>query len=189
VVVQDGRMSVPGRPGETYTDLLRRHYIPDADALGTWNPPPLNTPHGLLTFGAQFAEVGVDMDLGLIRLRRMVGVFAPGRVLNRRLAHSQLMGSLLWGMSQALLEGTVMDSHVGKWANASLADYLLPVNADVPEIIVDTVEVEDKVVNPLGVKGAGEIGVVSAAAAIANAVFHATGRRVHHLPLRIEDML
>jgi xanthine dehydrogenase YagR molybdenum-binding subunit len=191
VVVQDGRMSVSDRPdvGETYTALLQRNYMPDADALGTWNPPPLTTPHGLLTFGAQFAEVGVDMDLGLIRLRRMVGVFAPGRVLNRRLAHSQLMGSLLWGMSQALLEGTLMDSRVGKWANASLADYLVPVNADVPEIIVDTVEVEDKVVNPLGVKGAGEIGVVSAAAAIANAVYHATGRRVHHLPIRIEDML
>jgi len=129
------------------------------------------------------------MDLGLIRLRRMVGVFAPGRVLNRRLAHSQLMGSLLWGMSHALLEGTLMDTHEGKWANASLADYLVPVNADVPDIIVDTIEMEDKVVNPLGVKGVGEIGVVGAAAAIANAVYHATAVGVQHLPIRIEDML
>jgi xanthine dehydrogenase YagR molybdenum-binding subunit len=119
----------------------------------------------------------------------MVGVFAPGRVLNVKTAKSQLMGGMLWGLGQALLEGTVMDPRGGFWANASLGEYLVPVNADAPDVDVEFVDVRDEVVNPLGVKGVGEIGIVGAAAAIANAVFHATGRRVRELPIRIEHLL
>jgi xanthine dehydrogenase YagR molybdenum-binding subunit len=159
------------------------------EADGSWRPPPMDTPHGLLTFGAQFAEVAVDPDLGLVRVGRMVGAFAPGRVLNPKLARSQLMGGMLWGLGQALLEGTIMDSRVGRWANASLGEYLVPVNADAPDVEVELVEVHDDVVNPLGVKGVGEIGQVGAAAAVANAVFHATGRRIRELPIRIEHLL
>jgi xanthine dehydrogenase YagR molybdenum-binding subunit len=122
-------------------------------------------------------------------VRRMLGVFAPGRVLNPRTARSQLMGGMLWGLGQALHEGTLMDTRTGRWANASLGEYLVPVNADAPEVEVELIEVEDKIVNPLGVKGVGEIGQVGAAAAIANAVFHATGRRVRTLPIRIEHLL
>jgi len=96
---------------------------------------------------------------------------------------------MLWGMSQALLEGTQMDSRAGRWANASLGDYLVPVNADAPDVEVELVEVREDVANPLGVKGVGEIGQVGTAAAIANAVFHATGRRVRELPIRIEHLL
>jgi xanthine dehydrogenase YagR molybdenum-binding subunit len=99
------------------------------------------------------------------------------------------MGGMLWGLGQALLEGTRMDSRQGRWANASLGDYLVAVNADVPEVDVELVEVRDEVVNPLGVKGVGEIGQVGAAAAIANAVFHATGRRVRELPITVEQLL
>ena len=161
----------------------------DAEAIGSWDPPPLDTPHGLLTFGAQFAEVAVDADLGLVRVRRMVGAFAPGRVLNPRTARSQLMGGMLWGMSQALLEGNHMDTRHGRWASASLGDYLVPVNADAPDVDVEFIEVDDHVTGPLGVKGVGEIGQVGAAAAIANAVFHATGRRVRELPIAIEHLL
>jgi xanthine dehydrogenase YagR molybdenum-binding subunit len=143
----------------------------------------------LATFGAQFAEVAVDADLVLVRVRRLVGVVAPGRVLNTRTARSQLMGGMLWGLGQALLEGSYMDPHQGRWANASLGDYLVPVNADAPDVDVELVEVRDEVVNPIGVKGVGEIGQVGAAAAIANAVFHATGRRMQELPIRIEHLL
>jgi xanthine dehydrogenase YagR molybdenum-binding subunit len=184
-------MSPPDRPdaGEPYAAMLFRNLIPDLEAIGTWHPPAQDVGHGMHTFGAQFAEVGVDVDLGLIRVRRLVGVFAPGRVLNRRTAHSQLMGGMLWGMSQALLEATRMDARSGRWANASLADYLVPVNADVPDVVVDTVEVLEDVVNPLGVKGVGEIGIVGLAAAIANAVYHATGLRIRRLPITVEDML
>jgi xanthine dehydrogenase YagR molybdenum-binding subunit len=171
---------------ETYGELMQRNRQATAEALGSWTPPPLDTPHGLLTFGAQFAEVAVDPDMGLVRVRRMVGVFAPGRVLNPKLARSQLMGGMLWGLGQALLEGNRMDPRRGRWGASNLGEYLVPVNADAPEVTVDFVEVTDSVVNPLGVKGVGEIGQVGAAAAIANAVFHATGRRIRELPMAAE---
>ena len=191
VVVRDGRMLLADQPetGETYGELLRRNFLEEVDALGTWNPTGADTGYGTTTFGAQFAEVAVDADLGLVRVRRMVGAFAPGRVLNAKTARSQLMGGMLWGLSQALLEATHMDSRVGRWANASLGEYLVPVNADAPDVDVELVEVHDEVVNPLGVKGVGEIGQVGAAAAIANAVFHATGRRVRDLPITVEQLL
>ncbi len=92
---------------------MQRHFMNDAEAIGSWDPPPLDTPYGLLTFGAQFARVAVDADLGIVRVRHMVGAFAPGRVLNPRTARSQLMGGMLWGMGQALLEGTHMDTGPG----------------------------------------------------------------------------
>jgi xanthine dehydrogenase YagR molybdenum-binding subunit len=186
--VQDGRMVLRDQPdtGEAYTALLQRNRHSDVEAIGSWTPPPLDTPYGLQTFGAQFAEVAVDPDIGLVRVRRMVGVFAPGRVLNPKLARSQLMGGMLWGLSQALLEGNRMDPRHGRWAANNLGEYLVPVNADTPQIVVDFVEVTDDVVNPLGVKGVGEIGQVGVAAAIANAVHHATGRRMRELPMAAE---
>ena len=191
IVVSAGKMTLADDSsiGETYSALMQRHFMNDAEAIGSWDPPPLDTPYGLLTFGAQFARVAVDADLGLIRVRRMVGAFAPGRVLNARTARSQLMGGMLWGMGQALLEGTHMDTTQGRWANASLGDYLVPVNADAPDVDVELIEVEDNVVSPLGVKGVGEIGQVGAAAAIANAVYNATGYRARELPIGVEHLL
>ncbi|WP_336208176.1 xanthine dehydrogenase family protein molybdopterin-binding subunit [Nonomuraea sp. LPB2021202275-12-8] len=191
VDVLDGCMMVRGRPeiGETYGELMRRNHLTDVEMVGSWSPPPPGGGYASATFGAQFAEVAVDQDLGSIRVRRMTGVFAPGRILNRRAAHSQLMGGMLWGIGHALLEATHMDAVQGRWANASLGDYLVPVNADAPDVQIDTVEVEDTVVNPLGVKGVGEIGLVGAGAAIANAVFHATGRRFHQIPITIDDLV
>jgi len=191
VAVEGGRMSLAGDAGtgETYSELMQRHFMADAEATGSWDPPPLDSPHGLLTFGAQFARVAVDADLGLVRVRHLAGAFAPGRVLNPRTARSQLMGGMLWGMSQALLEGTHMDTRTGRWANASLGDYLVPVNADAPDVDVDLIEVDDRVTGPLGVKGVGEIGQVGVAAAIANAVYHATGYRPRELPISVEHLL
>ena len=188
VEVELGRMFLGERPdiGETYRDLLGRSRMTYAEDSGSWSPPPPDAPLGLLTFGAQFAEVAVDPDLGVVRVRRMVGAFAPGRVLNPKLATSQLMGGMLWGLSQALLEGNEMDQRHGRWGASSLGEYLVPVNADAPEVSVELVEVEDEGFNPLGVKGVGEIGQVGVAAAIANAVFNATGRRFRRLPLTAE---
>jgi xanthine dehydrogenase YagR molybdenum-binding subunit len=186
VLVDQGRLSRPGGAGETYAELLQRNRQLDVEALGSWNPPPMDTPHGLLTFGAQFAEVAVDPDFGLVRVRRMLGVFAPGRVLNPKLARSQLMGGMLWGLGQALLEGARMEAGWGRWTANNLGEYLVPVNADAPDVAVEFVEVEDNVVGPLGVKGIAEIGQVGSGAAIANAVFHATGRRMRELPMSPE---
>ncbi len=186
--VVDGRMHTRAEPGigETYGELMLRNRLADAEAEGSWSPPPLDTPHGLITFGAQFVEVAVDPDLGLVRVRRMLGVFAPGRVLNPVLARSQLMGGMLWGLGQALLEGNRMDTRYGRWGAGNLGEYLVPVNADAPDVTVEFVEVADDVVNTLGVKGVGEIGQVGLAAAIANGVWHATGRRFRELPLAAE---
>jgi xanthine dehydrogenase YagR molybdenum-binding subunit len=191
VVVDGGRLTLGGdaATSETYTSLMQRHFMNDAEAIGSWDPPPLDTPHGLLTFGAQFARVAVDADLGLVRVQHMTGAFAPGRVINPKTTRSQLMGGMLWGMSQALLEGTHMDTTLGRWANASLGDYLVPVNADAPEVDVELIEVADHVTGPLGVKGVGEIGQVGSAAAIANAVYHATGYRARELPIAVEHVL
>jgi xanthine dehydrogenase YagR molybdenum-binding subunit len=188
VDVRDGHMRMRAQPGtgESYGELLQRNRMTYAEALGSWTPPPLDTPHGLLTFGAQFAEVAVDPDLGLVRVRRMLGVFAPGRVINPKLARSQLMGGMLWGLGQALLEGNQMDTSLGRWGATDLGSYLVAVNADAPDVAVEFVEVEDQGINPLGVKGVGEIGQVGVAAAIANAVFNATGRRIRELPIAAE---
>ncbi|MDQ7905384.1 xanthine dehydrogenase family protein molybdopterin-binding subunit [Phytohabitans sp. ZYX-F-186] len=188
VEVHDGRMRLRSRPevGETYGEVMGRHHLEDAEALGSWTPPPPDTPHGLLTFGAQFAEVAVDPEFGLVRVRRLGGAFAPGRVLNPKTARSQLIGGMLWGMGQALLEGNRMDPRQGRWSATSLGDYLVPVNADAPDVTIDLIEVDDEVVGPLGAKGVGEIGQVGVAAAIANAVFHATGRRIRELPMTAE---
>ena len=111
VDVAGGRMTSAERPGagDTYGELLARSHMADAEAMGSWRPPPLDSRTGILTFGAQFAEVAVDPELGLVRVRRLLGVFAPGRVLNPLLARSQLMGGMLWGLGQALLEGNHMD--------------------------------------------------------------------------------
>ncbi|MFA1542554.1 xanthine dehydrogenase family protein molybdopterin-binding subunit [Actinomadura monticuli] len=189
VTVEGGRMAAAGGGAETYRDLMERHLMNDAEAIGSWDPPPLSTPYGLLTFGAQFAEVAVDAELGLVRVRRMTGAFAPGRVLNPLTARSQLMGGMLWGMSQALLEATRMDTGLGRWANTSLGDYLVPVNADAPDVDIELIEVDDPVTGPLGVKGVGEIGQVGSGAAVANAVFHATGVRVRERPITAEHLL
>ena len=154
-------------------------------ALVDFTPPPgsgLTRRHGWLSNG----QLGAAL---VIRVQHMVGAFAPGRVLNPRTARSQLMGGMLWGMSQALLEGTRMDTRHGRWANASLGDYLVPVNADAPDVDVELIEVEDHVAGPLGVKGVGEIGQVGSAAAIANAVYHATGYRARELPIAVEHLL
>jgi xanthine dehydrogenase YagR molybdenum-binding subunit len=188
VVVDDSRMTLNDGTGagESYAQLMQRKRLTMTEALGSWTPPPMDTPHGLMTFGAHFVEVAVDPELGLVRVRRMVGVFAPGRVLNPKLARSQLMGGMLWGMSQALLEGNQMDPRLGRWGATNLGEYLVPVNADAPDITVEFVEVTDNLVNPLGVKGVGEVGQVATAAALMNAVFHATGRRIEELPMAAE---
>ncbi|MFG2630205.1 xanthine dehydrogenase family protein molybdopterin-binding subunit [Streptomyces sp. NPDC048473] len=191
ITVRGGRMMPADRSdtSESYSELLQRNLLPDTEAMGAWSPSTQTAHYGLMTFGAQFAEVAVDADLGVVRVRRMVGAFAPGRILNPKTARSQLMGGMIWGLGQALLEANYMDPLRGRWVASSLGDYLVPVNADAPEIDVELIEVEDRIVNPLGVKGVGEVGQVGAAAAIANAIHHATGRRVRKMPITIEDLL
>ena len=138
---------------------------------------------------AVFAEVEVDEDFGTVRVTRVVSAIAGGRILNPKTARSQIIGGVVWGIGMALTEESVLDHTLGRFMTHNLADYHVPVCADVPEIDVVFVEEHDEVVNPLGVKGLGELGLVGVAAAIANAVFHATGRRVRELPITLDKLL
>ncbi|GJF32150.1 oxidoreductase [Kitasatospora sp. NE20-6] len=140
-------------------------------------------------FGAQFAEVQVDRDTGEVRLRRLLGVFAAGRILNPRTARSQLLGGMVMGASMALLEESTMDPEFGDHAERDLAAYHVAVNADVPDVQAYWVAEQDPHVSPMGSKGIGEIGIVGTAAAVANAVHHATGVRVRELPIGVRALL
>ena len=145
--------------------------------------------HAHNTHSAIFAEVKVDEQLGVIRVTRVVNAVAAGRILNTKTASSQIMGGVVWGIGMALHEETLVDHKVGRIMNANLAEYHVPVNADVPDIKVLFVDEPDDRINPLGIKGVGEIGIVGVAAAIANAVHHATGRRVRDLPITLDKLL
>ncbi len=140
-------------------------------------------------FGAEFAEVRVNRFTKEIRVPRLIGAFAAGRIMNEKTARSQYLGGMIWGIGHALLEKTEVDPRTGAVVNDNISEYLVPVNADVPHIEAILVPETDTKVNPAGIKGIGEIGIVGTAAAIANAVHHATGVRVRHLPIRMEDLI
>ena len=143
----------------------------------------------MYAFGAQFAEVRVNMDSGEVRVPRLLGVFGAGRIMNAKTARSQLLGGMTMGLSMALHEHSVMDPHFGDYVNHDLAEYHISTNADVETIDVSWIDEDDPHVNPLGAKGIGEIGIVGTAAAIANAVYHATGIRIRDLPITLDKLL
>jgi xanthine dehydrogenase YagR molybdenum-binding subunit len=128
-------------------------------------------------------------DLGLLRMNRAVGTYAAGRIINPLAARSQMIGGITWGYGQAVLEQSVFEPNLSRFLSKNLAGYIVPVNADIREIDVCFVDDEDRKASALGAKGVGELGAVGVSAAIANAVFHATGRRVRDLPIRIHDLL
>jgi xanthine dehydrogenase YagR molybdenum-binding subunit len=145
--------------------------------------------YGMHAFGAVFVEVHVDPDLGTIRVPRIVAAYGVGRVINRKTTHSQLMGGIVWGLGMGLMEKTEMDWRVGRAVNANLADYHVPVNADIGSIDITMVDEHDAYINELGAKGVGEIGITGVAAAIANAVYHATGKRIRDLPITPDKLI
>jgi xanthine dehydrogenase YagR molybdenum-binding subunit len=174
---------------ESLKALLARSGQQQIEAPAHAAPGAEKERYSMYAFGAQFAEVRVDADLGHIRVARMVGCFGAGKILNAKTARSQLQGGMVWGISMALHEHAVMDERLGRWVNNNLAEYHVPVNADVPSIEAFWVEEEDDHINPIGAKGIGEIGITGAAAAVANAVFHATGKRVRDLPISLDKLL
>jgi xanthine dehydrogenase YagR molybdenum-binding subunit len=143
----------------------------------------------IFSFSAVFAEVRVDPDLGLVRLKRFVGVYDAGRILNPKTARSQAIGGIIWGVGQALLEQSETDPVTGRFLNRNYSGYLVPTNADIPTLDVLFVGGFDEEASPLGAKGLGELTAVSVAPAIANAVYHATGKRVRDVPIAIEKLL
>jgi xanthine dehydrogenase YagR molybdenum-binding subunit len=169
--------------------LLKRRGVEQVDVTADTKPGPEKDQYSGYAFGAQFAEVHVDADLGMVRVNRMVGAFGAGRILNAKTARSQLLGGMIWGIGMALTEHTIMDEPRGRYVNMNLAEYHVPVNADAPEIDVIFVPEDDQHINPIGVKGVGEIGITGATAAIANAVFHATGKRIREIPITPDKLL
>jgi xanthine dehydrogenase YagR molybdenum-binding subunit len=192
VIARDGRLFRRDDEGrsESYADILARTDLPEIEARGTGGAnPAAQADYAMHAHGAVFAEVKVDPDLGQIRVTRMVGAFAAGRIVNPHLVRSQLFGGMIWGLSFALHEGAVTDRRSGRIMNANLSEYHIPVNADVPLLDVVTVEEHDPHVNALGIKGVGEIGITGSAGAVANAVWHATGVRARRFPIRIDDLV
>ncbi|MFF5984695.1 xanthine dehydrogenase family protein molybdopterin-binding subunit [Streptomyces olindensis] len=191
VVVRNGRLHVRDNParGETYQRLLTRNRLTHLEAVGAYTGAPEPARHSYFSYGAVFTEVGVDATLGLVRVRRMLGVYDVGRIVSPKLADSQALGGMVGGIGQALLEHTVTDHRDGRIVNANLADYLVPVNADIPALKAIYLEGEDPDADPLGVKGIGEVVQVGVAAAIANAVYNATGRRIRELPITAEALI
>jgi xanthine dehydrogenase YagR molybdenum-binding subunit len=183
----DGRVLAAGR-SMTFGELLRAVHRPSISATGSAAPGEELTKHSFSSFGVQFCEVRVHKWTRETRVSRMLGVFDAGRIINAKAARSQIMGGMIWGVSAALHEGLEIEAN-GRLANGDFASYLLPVNADIPDVDVYFVEYPDTLHNALGAKGIGEIGTVGMAAAVANAVYNATGIRVRHIPIVIEDLL
>jgi len=159
------------------------------EATGTFQANPEAQQYAMQAFGAQFAEVRVNMDTGEVRVPRLLGVFTAGHIINPKTARSQFLGGMTWGLSMALHEESVLDPRFGDYVNHDFAEYHIATNADVGTIDVSWIDEEDPHVNPMGVKGIGEIGIVGTAAAIANAVYHATGIRVRDLPITLDKLL
>jgi xanthine dehydrogenase YagR molybdenum-binding subunit len=192
VIARDGRLyrRDDEARSESYADILGRagRNAVEGHGTGAADPAALSA-YAMHAHGAVFAEVRVDPDFGQIRVTRLVGAFAAGTVVNPRMVRSQYYGGMIWGVSFALHERAVLDQRSGRIMNANLGEYHVPVNADVPSIEAILVEERDPHVNALGIKGVGEIGITGTAGAIANAVWHATGKRIRKFPITLDSLL
>ena len=191
VLISDGRLMLARTNLQiTYAELLARNGLATLVGDGDYDPvEEANGPKAVFSFAAVFAEVRVDPDLGLVRLNRFVGAYDAGRIINPKTARSQAIGGIIWGVGQALLEQSETDPALGRFLNRNYSGYLVPTNADIPQLETLFVGEFDEEASPLGAKGLGELTAVSVAPAIANAVYHATGKRVRELPITVEKLL
>jgi xanthine dehydrogenase YagR molybdenum-binding subunit len=187
---QDGKVKLKTSPAksEDFAAVLKRNGRP-VEATASVKPQLDTSKVPCHSFGAIFAEVSVDPDLGMTHVRRVVAVYDVGRLIDRQTAHSQFIGGIVWGISLALEEETYVDWRYGRITNANLADYHVPVNADIGSIEVSAIDIPDYALDTLGARGVGEIGITGTGAAVANAVFHATGKRIRDLPITPDKLL
>ena len=191
VEMLDGRLRLKSDPSKSVSvaEVMTRHGLTEISETFDAQPSKEREKYTSLAHGAQFVEVNVDPDLGTTRVTRVVEVTACGRIMNPKASHSQEIGGVVWGIGMALQEATEIDHRYGRIMNPNLQHYHVPVNADIHHIETMFVEEDDTIVNPLGVKGMGELGMVGIPAAIANAVFHATGKRIRELPITPDKLL
>ena len=192
VKFENGQMKLKENPSVSIsiTDLMKQTDTARIEQETKSSPDKARqSKYTMNTHSAVFAEVKVDEDLGTIHVTRVVSAIAGGRVINPKTARSQIIGGIVWGISHALHEESIVDQNYGRFMNHNLAEYHVPVNADIHDIEVIFVEEKDDIINPLGAKGLGEIGIVGVAAAIVNAIYHATGKRVRALPVTIDKLL
>jgi xanthine dehydrogenase YagR molybdenum-binding subunit len=191
VEMLEGRLQLKSDPSRFVhvSDVMRRTGLAEITETFESRPSEERKKYATLAHSAQFIEVKVDPDLGTVRVTRAIEVTATGKVINPKASHSQEIGGVVWGIGMALQEATEIDHRYGRIMNPNLQHYLVPVNADVHEVETLFVDEDDTVVNALGVKGMGELGMVGIPAAIANAVFHATGRRIRELPITPDKLL
>ena len=191
VVVEDGWLRERGGAGrrDNVAELLSRQGGAPIVVDGDSKPGAEDKQFSMNSFGAVFAEVHVDRDLGVVRVARIVGRFGAGRIINAKTAHSQLLGGVVWGLGMALTEESVLDPRSGRFVNANLAEYHVMVNADIGDIDVAFVPEHDPHVNSLGAKGLGEVSMTGVTGAVANAIFNATGKRVRDLPITLDKLI
>ncbi|WP_311182756.1 xanthine dehydrogenase family protein molybdopterin-binding subunit [Hymenobacter volaticus] len=212
VEVVKGRLQLKANPGrgEEFAALMKRGNMTDLEGFGQghygagYESAQARTTansksddagkedsgqHSMHSFGAHFCEVRVDPELGTVRVTRWVSVVAGGRILNPKTARSQVLGGATMGIGAALMEQAVRDDHFARYTNPNLADYHVPVHADIPDMTVEFIDEHDPYINAMGVKGIGEIAIVGTAAAVGNAIFHATGHRLCDLPMTPNKVL
>jgi len=187
VDLRDGTLVARNGRRETLGALASRQSAP-IEAKGDAKPDEAQKTASR-SFGALFVEVRVDPATGVLRVPRVVAAYTVGRLMNAKTARSQLQGGIVWGLSQALFEKSLLDERYGRFVNGNLAEYHVPVNADIQAIDVDFVDENDTAFNPLGARGIGEIGITGVAGAVANAVFHATGKRIRDLPITLDKLI
>jgi xanthine dehydrogenase YagR molybdenum-binding subunit len=187
----EGHLRLKAKPEQriAVAEVMKKNGLTEISETHNGTPPPERNNYVSASHGAQFVEVKVDPDLGTVKVTRVIEATATGRIINPLTSHSQEIGGVVWGIGMALTEATEVDHRFGRMMSATLADYHVPVNADVHEIETMFVEEHDPIVNELGIKGMGELGLVGIPAAIANAVFHATGKRFRDLPITPDKVL
>ena len=192
VVFAQGHMAMRADPGRrvSYVEALRAAGVELAEAEETTKPDSsVQKNYSSFTHSAVFVEVRVDEELGQVRVTRVVDAVAAGKIINPLTARSQIIGGVVFGIGMALTEESMADHTIGRFMNHNFAEYHVPANADIHDIEVIFVDEHDDKTSPLGVKGLGEIGIVGTAAAIANAIYHATGKRIRDLPITIDKVI